>query len=235
MKKFSFVICVVALVAVMLVGATAFASSGVDTNEHIYIGEYAHNNVNNSDPDVVIVYGTASVDAQDGVTERGIIIEKGADKWLFPALAWNEQTGNFGVAIIRSTVEKGEYVAKAFARVGGTYDEDEKEFVGGIIEEGDPISLNFNAVLAQTEESIIVTENTPVDLKELITVTGGEKAEIVYTVTEKDDLELEIANGVVSYVSGAGRTTITATHGLSENSITFDVMAYDEVYEITQK
>ena len=235
MKKFSFVICVVALVAVMLVGATAFASSGVDTNEHIYIGEYAHNNVNNSDPDVVIVYGTASVDAQDGVTERGIIIEKGADKWLFPALAWNEQTGNFGVAIIRSTVEKGEYVAKAFARVGGTYDEDEKEFVGGIIEEGDPISLNFNAVLAQTEESIIVTENTPVDLKEFITVTGGEKAEIVYTVTEKSDLELEIENGVVSYVSGAGRTTITATHGLSENSITFDVMAYDEVYEITDK
>lgn len=235
MKKFSLVICVVTLLAVMLVGATAFASSGVSTNEHIYIGEYAHNNANNNDPNVVIVYGTASVDAQDGVTERGILIEKGTDKWLFPALSWDETTGNFGVAIIRSTVEKGEYVAKAFARVGGSYDEDEQEFVGGTIEEGDPISLNFNAVLSPTETTIEVNETTPVDLKELITVTGGEKAEITYTLTEKDGLELEVENGVVSYVSGAGRTTITATHGLSENSITFDVVAYDEVYEITEK
>ena len=235
MKKFSLILLVVAVLAVSLLGVTAFASSGVSTNENLYIGEYEHQNLNNSDPNVVIVFGTASVEEADGVTERGIVIEKGADKWLFPAQSWDEETGNFGVAIIRSTVEKGDYVAKAFARVGGTFDEDEKRYVGGTIEEGDTVSLNFNAVLSQTEESITVTEANSVDLKALINVVGGEKEEIVYTVSENDDVEVEIENGVVSYVSGAGRVTITATHILSENSVTFSAMVYDEVYEITEK
>lgn len=224
MKKFSLLLCIVALVAVMLVGATAFATtSGVTTYQDLFIGEYAnHDNLNNSDPNVIIVFGTASVDEQVGVTERGIVVTKGEDNWYFKSYHWDATTGKFGVAIIRSTVEKGDYVARAYA------------MVGGVPEVGEEVSLNFAATLAQSETDIIVNKANPVDIKDYITVTNGNIDEVTYSVSAQNG-EIVVENGVVSYGNKAGRYTVTATHTLSENSVTFNVMAYDEVYEITDK
>ena len=222
MKKLSLVLIVAVVLAASLLGVTAFASSGVSTNENIYIGEYAHQNLNNSDPNVVIVFGTASVEETDGVTERGIVVTKGTENWYFPAKAWDEETGNFGVAIIRSTIEKGDYVAKAYAKVDG------------VIEVGDTVSLNFNATLAQTQTDVVVNVANPVDLKNLVTVENGNIGEVTYSVSAENG-EIVVENGVVSYGNKAGRYTATATHMLSGNSVTFNVMAYDEEYEITDK
>ena len=161
MKKFSLLLCIVALVAVMLVGATAFASSSVTTHEDIFIGEYAnHDNLHNDDPNVIIVFGTASVDEQVGVTERGIVVTKGEDNWYFKAYHWDETTGNFGVAIIKATILDGNIEAIAYAKVGNT------------IEVGETIELAIdNVQMTASENEITVLENAPVDIKELITLS----------------------------------------------------------------
>ena len=235
MKKFSMILFVVTILAVCLVGATAFASSLVETEENIYIGEYAHDNQNESDRNVVIVYGTASTDEQAGITERGIVLSDGTEYRYYRAWRCDAETGKFGVAIIRSTVDKGDYTARTYAKVGGAYDENEKIVLNYTsIDVGEEVSLNFGATLAQTETEIIVTEANPVDLKNYITVTNGNIDEVIYSVSAENG-EIVVENGVVSYGNKAGRYTATATHMLSNESVTFNVMAYDEVYEITDK
>ncbi len=235
MKKFSMILVVVTLLAVCLVGATAFASSLVETEQNIYVGEYAHNNPNNDDPNVVIVYGTASTDEDAGITERGVVVSDGNEYSYFRAWNYDETTGKFGIAIIRNTIEKGGYTARAYAKVGGAYDETAKVVLGYTsIDVGEEVSLNFGATLAQTETDITVTAANPVDLKNFITVEGGSIDEVTYSVsTENGEIEVD-SNGIVSYGNKAGRYTVTATHILSGNSVTFNVMAYDEEYEITE-
>ncbi|MBR7110858.1 MAG: Ig-like domain-containing protein [Clostridia bacterium] len=234
MKKFSMILFVVTILAVCLVGATAFASSLVETEENIYIGEYAHDNQNESDRNVVIVYGTASTDEQAGITERGIVLSDGTEYRYYRAWRWDAETGKFGVAIIRKTVEKGDYTARAYAKVGGTYDETEKIVLGYIdIDVGDAVSLKFDTTLAKTQDEITVTSAQSVDIKDYITVADGTVELLEYSVSAENGEITVDDDGIVSYGNKAGRYTVTATHMLSNESVSINVIAYDEVYEVT--
>ena len=225
-KKLSLVLIVAVVLAASLLGVTAFASSGVSTNENIYIGEYAHQNLNNSDPNVVIVFGTASVEETDGVTERGIVIERETEKWYFPAQSWDKETGNFGVAIIRATILDGNFTAKAYAKVGDVIETDETTVIDLEID---------NVSMSATATEITVLENAPVDLKELITLEGTSFENITYTAkaAEGDYVQVAIENGVVSYVTGYGTVTITAKHELSGEFVEFTAEVWKDKMAIS--
>lgn len=224
MKKYSVVLFVVMLLALALVGASAYAEGIVTTNPDIYVGEYEHGRIDFSDDkEVLIVFGNASIVELDGVTERGVALTSGGETKYFPATNYDKTNGNFGVALIKSTIPSGDYVAKAYA------------VVGGIVQEGASLNFDFDTTLTADESEITVTANQSVDLKNFITVSDGDKDEIVYTVATEDSAVLAINNGVVSYVSGHGTATITAKHAFSGSSVEFTATVWDKIVPINTK
>lgn len=239
MKKLSLVFILVALMAVCLVGATAFADSGVVTYENIYIGEYDHGHPDYpNEKEVVIVFGQASVEESANVTSRGIVVTKGDQKFYFPAKSGMvDENGRFGVALVKATILDGDFTAKAYATVGGTYNAETKWWDGATIDEGTTeLELAIdNVQISQTQTEITVTKDQSVDLKELITISGAEKSDLTYTTQTEDTAAVDIADGVVSYKSGHGTVTITATHVLSGESVSFTSTVWEKVIEVKDK
>ena len=235
MKKFSMILVIFAILATALIGATAFATTYVETEENIFVGEYAHDNWNNTDKDVVIVFGTASTEAEN-ITERGVVLSDGTDYYYFRTRRYDEATGKFGVAIIRKDIPKAAYTAKAYVKIGGEWDPVDniiKNYTNIYAGEA-VVELDFTTAISTTQDEITVTSAQPVDLKDYITVADGTTDLLEYSVSAQNG-EIEVSkDGIVTFGNKAGKYTVTATHKFSTESVTISVIAYDEVYEVTQ-
>lgn len=239
MKKLSLVFILVALVAACLIGGAAFASSNVTTHADVYVGEYEHGHPDYpNDKEVVIVFGTADLAAAEEGTRFGIVVTKGEEKYYFPAKTIDQATGNFGVALIKSTILDGDFTAKAFSAVGGEFvDGKNGQLIGAVITEADTaIDLSVdNVQMSQSQTEITVTQDSPVNIADLITITGASKDSITYTVATEDSAQVDITDGVVSYKDGHGTATITAAHAVSGEQVSFTATVYQKEIEIKDK